>query len=171
MKKFILFVLPVSVLCLFFCSCNGLTAGFIEGTYSYKTSGIVSVTSGSSTNDASLDNIIGTLDVKRLNKDSILLMFNEMNGDMVTVNAQVKGDSILMPPYQKVFSITTSTSTIFQTNTTHTTKYLVTLTGYGIMMDDILMFYQKIVSGKVLDSGESYSIKANNLKTMAKKNR
>ena len=110
MKKFRVFVLPLYVLCLIFCSCNGLTAGYIEGTYSYKTSGVVSITNGSSTTDASLDNLMGTLDIKRLNGDSILLIFNELNGDMVSVAAQVKGDSILMPPYQKVFSITTTST-------------------------------------------------------------
>lgn len=166
--KRILYIL--SLLCL--CACNSITINQIEGTYSYKTSGIVTIVDGTTTYDASIDNIMGTLDVKRLPKgDSILLVFNELNGDVVTVRAEVKGDSILMPPYQKVYSITTtSSSSRWLPTTSNTSKYLVTLVGHGVIMDNALMFYQRILSGKILESGASQSIRSNSIKTVAKKN-
>ncbi len=155
-----------------FYSCNRITIGEIEGTYSYKTSGIVTLSENSSSFDASLDNIVGTLDVKRLPKgDSILLVFNELNNDVVTVRAEVKGDSIFFSPYQKVYSITTTSTNLLQVSTTTTSKYLVTLFGYGVIMDNSLIFYQRILSGKVLQTGKNQSIRSNNIKTVAKKNR
>lgn len=164
--------LLIAFSCLVMMSCNQITIGEIVGTYSYKSSGIVTISDNSSTYDASIDNIIGTLDVKKLPKgDSVLLVFNELNSDVVTVRAQVQGDSIFFDPYQKVYTITTTSTNIFQVGSTTTSKYLVTLYGYGVVMDNSLIFYQRILSGKVLQTGKTQSIRSNNIKTVAKKNR
>ena len=155
-------------------SCNQITINQIEGTYSYKTSGVVTISDNDNNKsyDVSLDNIIGTLDVKRLPKgDSVLLAFNEFNGDAVTIRACVKGDSILMPMYQKVYSLTSEAgSGWFQINKTSASDYLVSISGYGIIMDNMIVFNQQIRSGKILETGKNQSVKSNSLRTIAKKN-
>ena len=158
------------------CACNHVSIKDIEGTYSYKTSGILAVTDQSSqtTNDISLDNIVGTLDIKRLNnKDSVLLIFNEMLGDITTVRAALKGDSIYMTPYKKVYSIVDQSKTsalLIDVPTVTNADYYVMVEGKGVVMDGTIIFYQQINSGKELIEGQSRIVRATDIRTVAKKN-
>lgn len=170
MKKYIwLCLLAIGMI-----SCDRLTINQIEGTYSYKTSGILTVTDNDNkkTYDINVDNIMGTLDIQRLPQgDSVLLAFNEFNGDVVTVRARVKGDSILMPMYQKVFSLTSEAgSSWFLVNRTTTSDYIVSIIGDGFIMNNMIVFNQRILAGKIMDSDKSQSVKSNNVQTVAKKN-
>ena len=168
MKKQLLFLL--SIICL--CGCNQLTINDIAGDYSYATSGMLTLTEGTTIYDVSLDNVMGTLDIQRLPQgDSILLVFNELLGDLVTVRAEVKGDSILMPTYQKVFSITTEANNSLIDIIPTRSKYIVSLTGDGYIMDDMIVFNQRINSGKLLENGRTVTVKSNSIKTVAKKNK
>ena len=94
----------VSLAVLFFYSCQKEGVKSFLGDYSYKTSGVVNVDSNGVSYTFKLPDKIGHISIVELNKDSVLIIKNEMMGEVQTLQAKVDGDSIFINSYEKQLS-------------------------------------------------------------------
>lgn len=109
MKKWI----NIAAVLLLLCSCSK-NADLFDGDYSYKTSGSVSVTLGTSGMiDVPLSSEIGTMTIERLYKerdDSVLIIKNKFSGGVTIMKAASAGDSLVLAPYYKSFDMLVGTT-------------------------------------------------------------
>ncbi len=94
----------VSLAVLFFYSCQKEGVKSFLGDYSYKTSGVVNVDSNGVSYTFKLPDKIGHISIVELSKDSVLIIKNEMMGEVQTLQAKVDGDSIFINSYEKQLS-------------------------------------------------------------------
>jgi len=131
------------------------------GTYSYKTSGIMeldSLTQGAS------DTLIqvaftemGALEVVSLkDKDSVLITFNELMGDVYSTRGSIKGNEIVLQPFFRRFM-----------NAKVINPTTIAVTGNGQIYDSSIVMNLNY-SGLADDS---LALTANNVQLIAKKNK
>lgn len=95
-------LVPLMVLALAGCQKEGVK--LFLGDYSYKTSGVVLVDSGGVAYTCKLPDKIGHISIVELSKDSVLIIKNEMMGEVQTLPAKVVGDSIFISSCVKQLS-------------------------------------------------------------------
>ncbi|MGN0187019.1 MAG: hypothetical protein ACI392_04655 [Paludibacteraceae bacterium] len=145
------------------CACSN-NARILSGDYSYKTSGTaIVITDNTDTTTIQLTDRIGQLNVVDLqanDKDSVLLIFNEMGGSVTTVRARTSSDSIYLTPYVLRQSITTG-------GTSGT--YEITVSGTGIRYDDLIVL-QQTYDGRLDDDKKTATLHSDNIITVANRN-
>lgn len=125
----------------------------VEGSYSYKTSGLAEVTtSNDSVYTIRLADETGMMDIRDLKTaDSILIVMNETNGSVITLRANVKDKVITFAPFER-------------TVTHLLTTYQVTVSGQGRYTDGTIVF-DLAYTGKALNS--DITLEAPEIKTVA----
>ena len=148
MKKSIFMVLAAA---LTLCACN-TNVYQVEGSYSFKTSGLAEIMTSSDTMAVRLVDETGMMDIRNMsNGDSILIVMNETNGGVITVRAEVKDKVITFAPYER--------------SLVHlTTGYKITVSGIGHYTDGTIVF-DLSYSGESLD--ETKTIEAPEIKMVA----
>ena len=106
----------VSLAVLFFYSCQKEGVKSFLGDYSYKTSGVVNVDSNGVSYTFKLPDKIGHISIVELSKDSVLIIKNEMMGEVQTLPAKVVGDSIFISSCVKQMSLPKSDTGHFAGN-------------------------------------------------------
>lgn len=136
MKKSIFFIFA-GLLTLTACNNNVYQ---VEGSYSYKTSGLAEITTEfDSVYTIRLTDETGMMDIRDLKTaDSILIVMNETNGGVITLRAEVKDKVITFAPFER-------------TMTHLLTTYNVTVTGQGRYTDGTIVFNLSY-SGKALNT-------------------
>lgn len=152
-------IFAAALLCL--CSCN--KAKVFTGDYSYKTSGTLTI-SRSDTTEIPYDlNRIGQLsviDLKSSDKDSVLLVFNELTGGVTTVRAKVDGDSLRIVPYTKNISVAIGLQSA---------DCEIEVSGRGVRYDDIIML-DETYNGEAKNDTVTIKIHGNHISTVANRN-
>jgi len=146
------FLLVILVMALFGCKDNAEVRSAI-GTYSYKTSGTLSV-------DALIGvNFIeqGAMDIVSLkDKDSVLVTFNELFGNVYSTHGSIKGNEITFNPFTRPL-----------VNTKVLTPVNITVSGAGNIYDgSIVMSLQYVGFTK-----DSMMLVADDVQLIAKKNK
>ena len=97
----------LSVCCLMtFAACQTKNAPLFRGDYSFKTSGSVTAKRANATDPAefniTLNSEIGQLQIAKLNRknDSLVVVMNYMNGDVVVTHAYCKGQDITLNDFK-----------------------------------------------------------------------
>ncbi len=158
MKKTMIF--GAALLCL--CSCN--KAKVFTGDYAYKTSGTLTISSSDTTAVTYELRKVGQLsvvDLKSSDKDSVLLVFNELGGDITKVRAKVDGDSLHLVPYTKKLSI--------QTGLLQSADCAINVSGRGVRYDDIIML-DEVYDGQLTSDTITIKIHGNHIATAANRN-
>lgn len=143
------------------CSCN--QAKIFSGDYSYKTTGMVTLVPNDTTSIEHEIKHIGTLsvvDLKSSDKDSILLIFNELGGSLTTVRAKVDDDSVWLTPYTKTISLQDGLLTV---------DGEVTVMGRGVRYDDIIML-DEVYDGVIVSDTTNIKIHGEHISTVANRN-
>lgn len=157
-KKTVIFA--AALLCL--CSCN--KAKVFTGDYSYKTSGTLTISRSDTTEIPYELKQIGQLsviDLKSSDKDSVLLVFNELTGGVTTVHAKVDGDSLRIVPYTKTISVT---SGLLQSANCE-----INVSGRGVRYDDIIML-DEVYDGEITSDTTTAKIHGSHIATVANRN-
>lgn len=143
------------------CACSN-DARLLSGDYSYKTSGSVVISTDTEEIPYQLPDKIGQLnvvDLKATDKDSVLLVLNEMGGSLTTIYARISADSIELQPYTTTLTITTGKGT---------GTYDITVSGTGIRYDDLIML-NETYDGTLSDDNET-TLYSDNIITVANRN-
>lgn len=143
------------------CACSN-DARLLSGDYSYKTSGSVVISTDTEEITYQLPDKIGQLnvvDLKATNKDSVLLVLNEMGGSLTTIYARISADSIELQPYTTTLTITTGKGT---------GTYDITVSGTGIRYDDLIMLHETY-DGTLSDDNET-TLYSDNIIIVANRN-
>lgn len=143
------------------CACSN-DARLLSGDYSYKTSGSVVISTDTEEIPYQLPDKIGQLnvvDLKATDKDSVLLVLNEMGGSLTTIYARISADSIELQPYTTTLTITTGKGT---------GTYDITVSGTGIRYDDLIMLHETY-DGTLSDDNET-TLYSDNIITIANRN-
>jgi uncharacterized lipoprotein NlpE involved in copper resistance len=159
MRKYVFCVLSV-VFAL--TACKNDAKQFL-GDYSYKTSGSVTVKTDSTTFSYRLADKIGQLDVvdlKSSDKDSVLLVMNEMGGGVTIIRAGVSGDSVFPVPYMRALILN-----VGKVNST----FNVQVSGSGVRYDETIVL-NEIYDGALDDDSVNVTIYGNDICTVAEKN-
>lgn len=105
MKKSLLILIIFCVL-IALSSCQKSGTNLFRGDYSFKTSGSITAKRAYTTNPAefniTLDNEIGQLQIAKLNNknDSLVVVMNYLNGDVVVTHAYCKGQNITLKEFK-----------------------------------------------------------------------
>ena len=143
------------------CACSN-DARLLSGDYSYKTSGSVVIATDTEEVTYQLPDKIGQLnvvDLKATDKGSVLLVFNEMGGNLTTTYARISADSIELQPYTTTLTITTGKGT---------GTYDITVSGTGIRYDDLIMLHETY-DGTLSDDNET-TLYSDNIIIVANRN-
>ncbi|MDD6642015.1 MAG: hypothetical protein PUE55_05420 [Bacteroidales bacterium] len=143
------------------CACSN-DARLLSGDYSYKTSGSVVISTDTEEITYQLPDKIGQLnvvDLKATDKDSVLLVLNEMGGSLTTIYARISADSIELQPYTTTLTITTGKGT---------GTYDITVSGTGIRYDDLIMLHETY-DGTLSDDNET-TLYSDNIIIVANRN-
>ncbi len=143
------------------CACSN-DARLLSGDYSYKTSGSVVISTDTEEIPYQLPDKIGQLnvvDLKATDKDSVLLVLNEMGGSLTTIYARISADSIELQPYTTTLTITTGKGT---------GTYDITVSGTGIRYDDLIMLHETY-DGTLSDDNET-TLYSDNIIIVANRN-
>lgn len=143
------------------CACSN-DARLLSGDYSYKTSGSVVISTDTEEITYQLPDKIGQLnvvDLKATDKDSVLLVLNEMGGSLTTIYARISADSIELQPYTTTLTITTGKGT---------GTYNITVSGTGIRYDDLIMLHETY-DGTLSDDNET-TLYSDKIITVANRN-
>lgn len=143
------------------CACSN-DARLLSGDYSYKTSGSVVISTDTEEITYQLPDKIGQLnvvDLKATDKDSVLLVLNEMGGSLTTIYALISADSIELQPYTTTLTITTGKGT---------GTYDITVSGTGIRYDDLIMLHETY-DGTLSDDNET-TLYSDNIIIVANRN-
>ena len=143
------------------CACSN-DARLLSGDYSYKTSGSVVIATDTEEVTYQLPDKIGQLnvvDLKATDKDSVLLVLNEMGGSLTTIYARISADSIELQPYTTTLTITTGKGT---------GTYDITVSGTGIRYDDLIMLHETY-DGTLSDDNET-TLYSDNIIIVANRN-
>ncbi len=149
---------------LFFYSCQKEGVKSFLGDYSYKTSGVVLLDSSGISYTCKLPDKIGHISIVALGEDSVLIIKNEMMGEVQTLQAKVVGDSIFINPYVKQMSIPKS-------DTGHIvgTDFIVRINnGKGKMYDKNTITYVENYQGANEDT--TLTISGENILTVLERN-
>src|SRR5574344_2164529 len=141
MKKIMIFM--AVLVC---CSACQNDAKLFSGDYSYKLSGKIGQ--------------LSVIDLKTEDKDSVLLIFNELAGSLSTVHAYVVEDSIYLMPYTKTMTFISGTKT---------EDYEIKITGKGVRYDDVIML-DEVYDGKISDQSKNATIHGDHISTVANRN-
>lgn len=135
-------------------------ADLFKGDYSYKTSGTVYITDGSTQQTYQLSNEIGQLRIVGLSSaDSVLIIKSALSGSVETMRAKVTNDSIFIAPYQKSLSIVMTNSV--------DGDYDITVDGCGVMYDDNTII---LTQNYYNDQTNQIQISGENIITFAQRN-
>lgn len=149
---------------LLLCSCSK-NADLFGGDYSYKTSGSVSVTLGTSGKmDIHLSNEIGTMTIERLYKDrddSVLIIKNKFSGGVTVMKAASLGDSLVLVPYYKSFDLLIGSNN-YAVN--------VKVTGIGHLYNESLVFKEVYDGSLTADNIPAGVINGNDIITVGQRN-
>lgn len=129
------------VLLLAVTSCQREVKPFL-GDYSYKLSGEVAVTDSDGTVNYYLVHRNGQMNVleDKTGSSRLLITMNEMNGACYTMSATVRGDSLILDPYEFTINILTQEgSNIFDSDNSASLVYRISSTGGGFLNDKILI--------------------------------
>lgn len=151
------------VVLLAFFACNN-QAKIFSGDYSYKTSGRLTIADDSTSVSQDLAETIGQLnvvDLKSAKKDSILLIFNQMRGEIISVRAAVNGDSIFLKPYKKVLPISVDNKMI---------DCEMNISGKGIRYENSIVLKEIYNGLAVVNDSVSKRVSSNEITTFAKQN-
>ncbi|MGM9745478.1 MAG: hypothetical protein ACI30H_00740 [Paludibacteraceae bacterium] len=157
MKRNFIFILTL-IGC---CACSN-DARLLSGDYSYKTSGSVVISTDTEEITYQLPDKIGQLnvvDLKATDKDSVLLVLNEMGGSLTTIYARISADSIELQPYTKTLTITTGKGA---------GTYEITISGTGAYYDDLIILHETY-DGTLSDDNET-TLYSDNIITVANRN-
>lgn len=122
-------------------SCNREIKQF-TGNYSYKLSGEVSIVDDDGEVSYRLVHKNGQMNIleDKSQANRLIITMNEMNGGCYTISATVKGDSIVLLPYEFSTNILISDSPdLFSDDDTPSIVYAICASGGGQLNDDILM--------------------------------
>lgn len=151
----------LSLILIGWCACSN-DARLLSGDYSYKTSGSVVIATDTEEVTYQLPDKIGQLnvvDLKATDKDSVLLVFNEMGGNLTTTYARISDDSIELLPYTTTLSITTGSGA---------GTYDITVSGTGMRYDDLIML-RETYDGTLSDDNKT-TLHSENITTVANRN-
>lgn len=155
--------LLLGILALAFTSCQN-DAKIFAGSYSYKTSGKVILTTGTTEVPYQLTNKIGQLkviDFKSTNNDSVLLVMNEMGGGVTTIRAKVVKDSIFITPYTR--------STFLLLGDSIQGDFTINVTGKGVMYNKFII-WNEVYEGRLDNDTIETMIHGDNILTVAERN-
>lgn len=158
MKKTVIFAVALLGLC----SCN--KAKIFTGDYAYKTSGTLTISRTDTT--AVLYELkqvgqLNVIDLKSSKKDSVLLVFNELGGNITTVRAKVDGDSLRLVPYTKTISL--------QSGLLQSVSGEIKVSGCGVRYDDIIML-DEVYDGELTSDTTTIKIYGSHIATVANRN-
>lgn len=147
-------------------------ADVFTGDYTYKTSGVVELTNDSgSVSDLKLSDKVGSMSIKRLDKnstDSVLVIKNELNGGVKVLRARSFGDSLSFKPYSTSFTVTLPGS--LTSRTTYTAEINVTRSEAMIYDDRIVITEQYSGSVSSENATDRYTLTGKDIITVATKN-
>ncbi|MCM1034455.1 MAG: hypothetical protein NC038_02640 [Paludibacter sp.] len=144
----------------------------VSGTYTYKTSGTVAISEGTSHTTLAINDEIGQLDITPLHKsDSLLLLFNQMTGSAMHTTATLNSKELHLQPYTRTLSLTytpnSQTGNDLIGSNKQTETFLIEVTGSGVVYDESILFVCEW-TGKALNSNKTIS--GSNLQTIAQRN-
>lgn len=155
-------------------SCRKSGVNLFVGDYSFKTSGEVSLTVETSTNNVNvpipailsfdLANDVGQLNISVSDKenDEVLVVINYLNGDIVVTKGTCDDKTIELDEFQRDFlPISLTTLTINPT---------IKVSGTGKIYDENTIVFDMSYNGKITVGSTTYKIKDKNIQMVAYRN-
>lgn len=155
-------------------SCQKAGINLFAGDYSYKTTGNVSVQRQPdllnpqqvpATYDLELPTTLGQLQIATLDRknDSVVVIFNQLNGDVLVTHARCDGDLITLRKFQhEALSLTVDANLDL--------KFPVTISGYGHIYDQETIVFSLDYKGKAKLGNLTYNLKGKDIKMVAYRN-
>lgn len=141
------------------------------GDYSYKLSGEVALTDADGHVSYRLIHRNGQMNIleDRNAGDRLLITMNEMNGGCYTMSATVKGDSLLLEPYEFNVNILTQDGTsIFDSDSEASLVYRIVSSGRGVLNGKMLVLDESWSGHQ--SGNEELSLSGPQMKIIAEKN-
>lgn len=150
------------------CSCKKDGVYSYTGSYSFKTSGTISVDREFTDEEFESDQVTlpltpesGQLNILRANDTDVILTFNVIGGDAVVMNGTINSDNeIELEKNKRIITVKDGAVN---------PQFNVTVSGSGIKYDDVIVFYLTY-SGQGSSTLRNYSITASNIQCVAKLN-
>ncbi|MBR4787823.1 MAG: hypothetical protein IK013_08145 [Bacteroidales bacterium] len=135
-------IIITCLLSMLFVSCNRSERQF-SGEYSYKLSGELTVVDADGENSFVMVHKNGQMHIMndKSKAGRVTITMNDMNGGAYTMQATVKGDSILLEPFTMSTNILTSESLLFNSDNSIVCRFQVT--GKGVRNGDMLMLEEQ----------------------------
>lgn len=108
---------------------------YLEGTYSYKTSGKAVIDAGDSTNTVVLEDEIGAMEIIGQSDNRVILTFNQLAGSAYTTSATLNDSILTLVPFERVI--------------TYERKHDVTVSGKGYIYGQTIVFDLQYSSDKL----------------------
>lgn len=135
---------------LLFASCNKVSVNDFEGDYSFKISGNVVLSTGSEDINEVLTAESGQMSIKRIEGDSVMVVMNIMNGDVLITTGVVDDNSLVLNSFERSLKRETSVLNGVVSNSYQCT---VTVDGEGTLYDDMLVFDLEYVGSGTYKEG------------------
>lgn len=172
MKKYLI-TLICSLLAL---SCAKEGTKLYTGSYSFKTSGSITLSgAGDGNMTLNLPTESGIMDIVETDREAgeMIVTMNVLGGDILIFDATAREDGIVLKPMKRYIGITLpgtdSGSTILGSGI-GTYKGEISISGRGKRYDDLIIF-NLVYDGKLsFDDGEDLSISGSDVRCRAKKN-
>lgn len=135
----------------------------LSGDYSYKKTGSIQIATDTTSITLHLNNEIGQLNIIDLNAEEgnkVMLVYNTMNGDIITTNATITGDTLKIDPYNRQLSIQTDSIS---------GKFDIEVRGYGVRYDNLILF-NEIYEGEIEENQNKATVYGDDIKTIAERN-
>lgn len=111
----------------------------LEGTYSYKLSGLVTI---DDTLDVVLTNEQGAMELIKVQDTTFLLTMNTLQGDAYTAEGVLSGDEILLEPFERNIRLSFSEikSDLFPIDRSHEEYFYTEISCIGAVYDETIVF-------------------------------
>jgi len=141
MKRYYVIIITC-LLSMLFVSCNRNEHQF-AGDYSYKLSGELTVVEEDGSSSYVMVHKNGQMHIleDKTKRGQVIITLNEMNGGAYTLTARVKGDSLLLNPYEMSTNLLTAQSLPLNDDNSIVCRFHVT--GKGVRNGDMLMLEEQ----------------------------
>lgn len=171
MKKFL--CLSTMAVCLLLTSSCHQDLRQATGSYTYKTSGLLTLKDGTTYTTLTLNDETGQMDIISLHHgDSILIIQNQLGGSIHTTHAVIEGKQITLTPYQRTVTLSYTSQDSgslsgLTGNNKETETFSIRVSSQGTLYDTSILFVSQW-EGTSLTS--SKTIAGTNIQTIAKRN-
>ena len=133
MKNGILFIMSLLLLA----SCNKGGVRNFEGEYSFKISGTIVLSADNEDISVALPAESGQMSIKQIEDDSVMVVMNIMNGDVLITSGFVDDTKLILNNFNRSIS---QESSVLNGVSSNTYKCNVVVSGEGTMYDDMIVF-------------------------------